>query len=62
MKTYTEDRERAEQRVRIKNRAYRAAGNGKDVAVLVDGPGENEQTVMELGEAIENDFLYAWFV
>lgn len=52
--------EAAHTRMRIKNRAYKLAGNKRDMAVLVDGPGDEEFTVMSLKEAIDGGFLYEW--
>jgi hypothetical protein len=53
-------RDDAYSRMQMKNRAYRRAGNYRDTAVLVDGPGDNEATVMSLSEAIDGGFLYEW--
>ena len=36
--------------------------NKNNPMVIVHGPEDNEVTVMTLKEAIENDFLYEWFV
>jgi hypothetical protein len=58
MKTY--NREQAEQIMKTRNHAYRLAGNKRDLAVLVEGPGEGEATVMPLKESIENEFAYSW--
>ena len=33
-----------------------------DLSVIVDGPNDDEFTVMDLRDAIENDFLYRWEV
>jgi len=52
--------EAAYTRMRTKNRAYKLAGNKRDMAVLVDGPGDEDFTVMSLKEAIDGDFLYEW--
>lgn len=49
-------------RMKTKNRAYKLAGNKRDMAVLVDGPGDDEFTVMSLREAIDGGFLYEWAV
>lgn len=43
------------------NKARTRAGNN-DVVVIVDGPDDNQFTVMELSEAIENNFAYRWEV
>lgn len=43
------------------NKARRKAGD-RNILVMVDGPGDDEFTVMELGEAIDNGFLYIWKV
>jgi hypothetical protein len=48
--------------MKTKNRAYKLAGNKRDMAVLVDGPGDDEFTVMSLREAIDGGFLYEWAV
>jgi hypothetical protein len=33
-----------------------------DLSVMVDGPDDGEFTVMNLRDAIENEFLYRWEV
>lgn len=38
----------------------RRAVRNYSMTVLVDGPGENEWTVMELVEAIAEEFFYRW--
>lgn len=48
--------------MRSKNRAYKLAGNKRDMEVLVDGPCDNEFTVMSLRDAIDGSFLYEWAV
>ena len=58
MKTYSNETE-AETAMRSANRARRAVRN-YSMTVLVDGPGENEWTVMELVEAIADEFFYRW--
>jgi len=58
--TTFQDRNAAYTRMQTKNRAYHRAGNFKDLAVLVDGPGDDEFTVMSLCEAVDGGFLYEW--
>jgi hypothetical protein len=58
MKTYSNETE-AETAMRSANRARRAVRN-YSMTVLVDGPGENEWTVMELSDAIAEGFFYRW--
>jgi hypothetical protein len=60
--TTFQDRGVAHTRMTIKNQAYHRAGNFKDLAVLVDGPGDGDFTVMSLCEAIDGGFLYEWAV
>lgn len=49
-------------RMKAKNRSYKLAGNKRDIAVLVDGPCDDEFTVMSLRDAIDGGFLYEWAV
>jgi hypothetical protein len=58
MKTMT-DEAAARDLMVLYNRSRRA---GAELVVLVDGPDEGEFTVMELRDAIENEFAYRWDV
>ncbi len=58
MKTYSNETD-AENAMRSANRARRTARN-YSLVVLVDGPDENEWTVMELSDAIAEGFFYRW--
>ncbi len=59
IKTYT-DEATATRAMKNQNRAYKAAGNKKDLMVLVEGPDLGEWSVMPLEEAIENEMSYSW--
>lgn len=61
MTTYP-SRDEAHAAMLAKNRANAAAGNRRELVVLVDGPDEGEATVMPLRDAIEAEFLYEWAV
>jgi hypothetical protein len=54
-----DDKDEAEDWMRMKNAACRRAGNKRDVYVLVDGPDDNF-VVMDLRTAVESGFLYTW--
>jgi hypothetical protein len=58
MKTLT-DRRKAFEFMVMKNRAYQAAGNQKDLMVLVDGP-ENDFVVMPVETATQNEFPFVF--
>lgn len=58
MKTF-EDCDEATSYMRSMNKSRRLANN-HDLVVMVDGPADDEYTVMELREAIDNDFLFTW--
>lgn len=49
-------------RMRIANRVYQAAGNRRDLCVVVEGPGDGEWSTMDVREAIEGGFAYVWEV
>ena len=57
MRTYSDEAEALEV-MRLRNRAYKRAGNFRDVCVAVDGPDDGETTLMDISEAINGDFLY----
>jgi hypothetical protein len=40
----------------------RAMAKHNDVVVMVEGPGDDEFTVMDLRSAIDDEFLYSWAV
>lgn len=61
MKTFA-SRDAADTLMILKNRACKAAGNRKDLYVVVDGPGSKEFTVMDLKTAIDGGFTYSWKV
>jgi len=46
---------------RIRNRATQAAGNRRDLAVVVEGPSD-DWTVMDVASAIDMGVLYSWYV
>ena len=58
MKTMTDERKARDLMV-LWNRSRRGRA---ELVVMVDGPDDGEFTVMELREAIENDFAYRWEV
>ena len=58
MTTYKTDK--AQEMMEIKNRSYRLANNYKSTCVIVEGPGDGESTIMDLKEAIDNEFSYSW--
>jgi hypothetical protein len=51
----------AEAHMRDRNRSFRMSPGRFDPFVLVDGP-EDDFAVVDIGTAIENDFLYRWAV
>lgn len=57
MRIYT-DTDKAEEIMKHRNRA--AKRDGGEITVLVDGPAENEVTVMTLREAIDLGTGYRW--
>jgi hypothetical protein len=58
MKTMTSESE-ARDRMLFWNRTRRGRA---ELVVMVDGPDDGEFTVMELRDAIENEFAYRWEV
>ena len=46
--------------MKIRNRSYRDANDTKNLCVMVEGPNENEYTLMDVREASGNGFLYTW--
>jgi hypothetical protein len=74
MTTYT-NQAQAEEAMRICNRARKTgrfnhahpttSGDRQylcGLLVMVEGPNDNEWTLMDLGEAINNDFDFSWTV
>lgn len=55
VRTYT-DPAAAEDACRRRNRFAK----GRDLAVMVDGPDDDETTVMSIQDAIASGFLYRW--
>jgi hypothetical protein len=55
----TTDENAARDLMLIRNRSRRGR---TDLTVMVDGPGDGEFTVMDLRDAIDNEFLYRWEV
>lgn len=53
------DRQQAHDRMKLKNRACRAAGNQRDIYCLVSGPSDN-WAVMDLASAIDLGLGYEW--
>ncbi len=58
-KTYKQEWE-AVTAMRQINHTYRLAGNKKDLCVMVEGPEIGEWTLMDIREAIKNEFFYSW--
>ncbi len=58
MRTFT-DESKAYWFMKSTNQSRKAAGN-PHIVVMVDGPEDNEYTVMELVDAIEEGFCYRW--
>lgn len=58
MRTFT-DEANAYDFMKSTNQARKAAGNAH-IVVMVDGPEDNEYTVMELVDAIAEGFCYRW--
>ena len=46
---------------RIRNRAYRRAGNRSDLVVVADGPSDN-YAVMDSVSAIDMEIPYSWYL
>ena len=46
---------------KMRNRAYKAAGNHRDLAVVIAGPSDN-YAVMDAASAIEMEVPYSWYV
>jgi len=57
--TTTKDEDEARRLMASRNRTRRGR---TDLAVMVDGPGDGEFTVMDLRDAIEGGFAYRWEV
>ena len=56
MRTFT-DETKARGWMQLLNQSRRGR---TELVVMVDGPDDNEFTVMSLSEAIQNGFLYRW--
>ena len=46
---------------RIRNQSYKAAGNHRDLVVVIEGP-SNDWAVMDATSAIEMEVPYSWYV
>lgn len=54
------DRNEAMEIMRIRNQAYQRTNNRNNFCVMVDGPEDDEVTLMDIRDAIDNDFTYTW--
>lgn len=59
LQTYNNE-QNAIDNMRTMNRAYQLAGNKKNICVMVEGPNDEEWTLMDVKDAIEAEMPYSW--